>query len=165
MTDSDNELYLTVEEVANRLKLSPRQAARYADRVRTRKSGKRTMFHAGEVEKLAEELNVEYRPPPMPRAEMVPVGEMLQHQRQQQQEIANLSYQIGRLEAIIAERDQHQRLLTDDLDTIRTQLTTAQTERNQRQAEAERLQADVARLQAEIERQHRRPWWKRLLDT
>ncbi len=175
MTNSDNESYLTVEEVANRLKLSPRQAARYAGKVRTRRPGKRILFHAGDVEQLAQELNVEYRPPLAPRSELVPVTEMLSHQRAQEQEIARLSYQIGRLEATIAEREQNQRILTDDL---RGQLDQAHQERDQRQAEAARLQqqlesaeAETQHLQAElmqqrqlaIEKQHR-PWWKRLLD-
>ncbi len=162
MTDGDKEVYITAEQAAARLKLSPRQTVRYADRITTRKAGRRLLFNAAEVDLLAEQLNIADRPAPMPRAELVPVSEMLTHQRQQEQEIARLSYQIGRLEAIVAERDQSQRLLMDDL---QADLVAAHEERDQRRAEAERLQSEVTRLQAEIDRQRGRPWWKRLLDS
>jgi chromosome segregation ATPase len=172
MTDGDKEVYITAEQAATRLKLSPRQTVRYADRITTRKAGRRLLFNAAEVDQLAEQLNIVDRPAPMPRAELVPVSEMLTHQRQQEQEIARLSYQIGRLEATITEREQRQHLLTHDLDGVRTQLTATQEERDQRRAEVERLQqrleaaeSETQRLQAEIERQRSRPWWKRLLDS
>jgi hypothetical protein len=139
MTDSDKDLYLTVEQVADRLKLSLRQAARYADRVQTRKAGKRTMFRASDVEALAQQLNVEYRPPPMPRAELVPIGATLEHIRQQEQQLIVFAREVGRLEGIISEREHNQRVLTQDVDDLKARLAAVEAERDRLRVELDRL--------------------------
>ena len=55
-----DDTYITVEEAADILQLSTRQTHRYAKgtppRLRTSRSGKRFLFHQGDVRRLAEEL-------------------------------------------------------------------------------------------------------------
>ena len=141
---ADNDEYIPVELVASRLKLSVRQATRYADRVRTIRSGRRILFHRDDVEALADELGVEYRPPPLPRADLVPAGEMLQTFERQQAQIAALSMEVGRLQGLL----EGQKQLTADTEDVRRQLADVEAERD--------------RLRAELEQLHRRPWWHRL---
>jgi uncharacterized small protein (DUF1192 family) len=150
MTDNDNERYITIEEAANQLKLSYRQAARYAEKVRTRKTGKRIMFHAGDVEQLAKDMQVEYRPPLAPRSELVPISETLKHISHQEERIATLSHELGRLQGILSERDHRQQVLTLDIDDTKARLAAVEAERD-------RLKAELARVQE-------RPWWMRFFD-
>jgi hypothetical protein len=136
----DDDLYITVEETAARLRLSPRQASRYADKVRTRRSGKRTMYHADDVDALAQSMHVDYRPPPIPRAELAPASVMMDRMREQEDRIAHLSREVGRLEGVLAERERVQHVLTSD------------------------LQSQLNEAREELARLTRKPWWKRLLD-
>jgi Helix-turn-helix domain len=66
---SDNAAdYITVEEAAALLDLSTRQVSRYgkgADaRLRTRRVGKRILYHHGDVEALARDFQIARTPPP-----------------------------------------------------------------------------------------------------
>jgi hypothetical protein len=144
----DDDLFITVEEVAQRLRLSARQAARYSDKIPTRKSGKRVMFLASAVDALAEEMHVDYRPPPIPRAELAPASVMMDRMREQEDRIAHLSREVGRLEGVLQERDKASHVLTDDNMALRQQLNEAL--------------AEIARLKA-APQQHR-SWLHRLLD-
>jgi len=54
------EEYITVEDAAAILQTKTRQAHRYGEgpnaRIRTRKAGRRKLFHRGDVEQLARDL-------------------------------------------------------------------------------------------------------------
>jgi small-conductance mechanosensitive channel len=154
------EHYIPVEEVAVILGVTIRQASRYADRVRTRKAGKRVLFHKGDIDAVAEEKRIEdaargearkYEPPKS-KTELVPVGEMLDYLRerdakidQQQQQLIAAARRIGELEVQL-----QQRLLPEDAQHLR-----------QRLAEVE---AQATQLHAELERKNK-SWWERLFGT
>ncbi len=141
---SSHDEYMPVEAVADRLRLSVRQATRYAERVRTLKKGRRIYYHRDDVEALADELNVEERLPVPPRTEMMPAGEVMQTFERQQERIAQLERERGRLEGVLSTQ---QRLL-EDADETRRRLEDVTAERDRLRAENERLQA--------------RSWWQRL---
>lgn len=141
---SSHDEYMPVEAVADRLRLSVRQATRYAERVRTLKKGRRIYYHRDDVEALADELNVEERLPVPPRTEMMPAGEVMQTFERQQERIAQLERERGRLEGVLTTQ---QRLL-EDADETRRRLEDVTAERDRLRAENERLQA--------------RSWWQRL---
>jgi chromosome segregation ATPase len=141
---SSHDEYMPVEAVADRLRLSVRQATRYAERVRTLKKGRRIYYHRDDVEALADELNVEERVPTPPRTEMMPAGEVMQTFERQQERIAQLERERGRLEGVLTTQ---QRLL-EDADETRRRLEEVTAERDRLRAENERLQA--------------RSWWQRL---
>ena len=72
---TDDTQYITVEDAADILQVTPRQAHRYGGgdhpRIRTRKAGRRILYHRGDVEALAVDLGVEFRSrskPPAPQA-------------------------------------------------------------------------------------------------
>ncbi len=141
---SSHDEYMPVEAVADRLRLSVRQATRYAERVRTLKKGRRIYYHRDDVEALADELNVEERLPVPPRTEMMPAGEVMQTFERQQERIAQLERERGRLEGVLSTQ---QRLL-EDADETRRRLEDVTAERDRLRVENERLQA--------------RSWWQRL---
>ena len=64
----DAAAYITVEEAAALLDLSTRQTGRYGRgegaRLRTRRAGKRILYHRSDVELLARDLQVARTPPP-----------------------------------------------------------------------------------------------------
>ena len=147
-----DEEYITVEDAADILQVVPRQVNRYGNgpdaRLRTRKAGRRVLYHRGDVEQLADDLGV-INKPRVPRpspAEMVPAGEMLQQWRQREQDhdrrvdelqaqLNSAARRIGELEALLAQRlePEQERALRDELAAVKTLLTGG------------------------------RPWWKRLL--
>ena len=142
---SSHDEYIPVEVVADRLRLSVRQATRYAEKVRTIKKGRRIYYHREDVETLADELNVEERVSPPPRTEMMPAGEVMQTFERQQERIAQLERERGRLEGVL----QTQQQLLEDADETRRKLEEIINERDRLRAENELLRA--------------RPWWRRLL--
>jgi predicted FMN-binding regulatory protein PaiB len=144
MTNDDD--YIPVELAAKRLRLSIRQATRYAERVRHKRVGRRIFYHKEDIETLAGELNTEDREPAPPRAEMMPAGDVLQTFERQQAQLVAMSHEIGRLTGML---DQ-QRLLTEDMERVRQRLQAVEAERD--------------RLQRELAAQQQRPWWRRLLD-
>jgi hypothetical protein len=64
---SDEGRYITAEIAAERLGVSERSVYRYADyeggRLRTRKAGRCTLFHEGDVQLLADDLGVQRQGP------------------------------------------------------------------------------------------------------
>ncbi len=160
MTDNDEE-WLTVEQVAQHLRVSVRHASRYGERVRTKKAGKRILYHRGDIEALGVELGVDNKPlVPLP-IEMLPAGEMLstieRHQAQlfaMAQQLADVNRELGRLQGVI----EGQQPIIDEHPKLQQYVRELQADRDRlREAlhEAERSQ------QPEPER---RPWWRRLLD-
>lgn len=149
----DNEAYISVEEAADLLRVSTRQAHRYGEqehggRLRTRKAGRRTLFHKGDVEALATELGVEYKPTERPKADIVPAGEMLHYIRERDQQLSDVQGQLNRamLEVGRLQGQLEQRLLPEDADVLRQKAVAAEQER------------DALRHQLE-----RMPWWARWL--
>ncbi len=144
--------YITVEDAADILRVVPRQVNRYGNgpdaRLRTRKAGRRVLYHRGDVETLADDLGVINKPraPRPTAADLIPAGEVLQQWREREQEhdrrVDDLQAQlnaaarrIGELEAQLQSRlaPEQERALRDELAAYKTQLSGG------------------------------RPWWKRLL--
>jgi hypothetical protein len=149
MTDNGEE-YITVEQVASTLRVSVRHAARYAERVRTQKAGKRILFHRGDIEALADELGAQHKPAIPQPAELVPLGEMMQTFERQQAQIAALSHEVGRLQGIL----EQQRLLTEDANEVRRRLIEVETQRDMLQQELDRIKSE--------QEQPKPSWWRRL---
>jgi hypothetical protein len=141
----EEEAYIPVEEVAVILGVSPRQAARYQDRVRTKRAGHRILYHRGDITaqaKLrgqgqdAQEAAKAYQ---QPKAEGVPASELIQYLREReahsdmlQEQLHQATHRIGELEALLS-----QRLPAEDAAALRSQLTA--------------IEADVHRLREELE--------------
>jgi chromosome segregation ATPase len=182
MTSKDE--YIRVEQVATMLGVTARYAhkACHKANVQQRQAGKRVLYHAGDVEKLAEAIGAAYRTPeppaPEPEPEAQPIipttNDVLAATLHDQGEKLERAYhRIGYLEREI---EQQQRLLPDDADEIRTRAAVA----DHLQAENERLRAELDAARAtidEIARQRlqadqqaiapqqespRRPLWRRL---
>ncbi len=101
--DDDTE-YITADAAAETLRISPRQVHRYGEgtnpRLRTRRAGRRLLFHAGDVVQLASDLDVAHRPRPRtPGVRIIPQNELVQYLEKRDQEIADLREEIGRLKA------------------------------------------------------------------
>lgn len=142
----DTEAYISVEEAADLLRVSTRQAHRYGEqehggRLRTRKAGRRTLFHKGDVEALAIELGVEYKPPERSKTELVPAGDMLQYIRERDQQLSDVQGQLNRamLEVGRLQGQLEQRLLPEDADTLRHKVAAAEAERDALQQRMERM--------------------------
>ena len=124
MTEQDNDRYLTDEQAANVLGVSRRTVHRYGESgvISTRKSGRRTMFRASDVDALADDLRMQRRSPDPEEVER------LRAQLQQ------ASYRIGYLESQMELRllPDHARQIQEDLaatkareDELRQQLAAA----------------------------------------
>jgi len=132
----DNEAYISVEEAADLLRVSTRQAHRYGEqehggRLRTRKAGRRTLFHRGDVEALATELGVEYKPPERTKTELVPASDMLHYLRERDQQLSDVQQQLNRamLEVGRLQGQLEQHLLPEDAETLRQKVAAAEAER------------------------------------
>jgi len=114
--------FITVEEVATILGVTPRQAARYQSKVRTQKAGSRVLYHKGDIEEQAarkgraKDATRHFMKPSKP--ELVPISEMLEYLRERdadnkqlQQQLLQAAHRIGELEERLAHQ---QKLLTDE---------------------------------------------------
>ena len=115
MTDNDSDKYITLERAANQLGVSERSVYRYAEtgQIRTRKSGRRTMYHGGDVVRIAEDLQEQSK---------APDPDVVQQLRN---ELQQATYRIGYLEAQL-----QQRLLPDHEMQLRDDLARAKAERD-----------------------------------
>ena len=101
MADDD---YITVEDAAAILGVTPRQANRYgsgnAPRIRTQRAGRRILYHRGDVEALADGLGAHRRlaPAQPARADLIPAGEMLDYLRERDARIDALQDRVSTLE-------------------------------------------------------------------
>jgi HAMP domain-containing protein len=161
MDFDETPVYIPVEDVADLLGVSQRQATRYAKKVRTQQDGRRILFHRGDVERLAQERDVKHDRPLAVHTEVIPPGRLLELITQQQHEITRISRDNGELaerlrtqvqRAEVADHDR-QKLLEDKDETSR-QMSQAQARADAAEAEVERLRATLERL--------RRSWWRRL---
>jgi hypothetical protein len=173
--------YMPVEEAADLLRITTRQARRYQDKVRSKVVGKRLLLHRGDISELARLKNEElqargeaqkYEERPK-RTELIAPGEMLTYLREReahaerlQQQLVQAAHRIGELESQLA-----QRLLPQEAAALRQQLADVQQERelvvqerNQLQQHYDHLQQDHQKLQQELIRLAK-PWWKRLWRT
>src|SRR5919199_6388083 len=113
--------FIPVERVAACLRVTPRHAHKAAQKanVRTRKAGRRLLYHRADVDRLADELGVAYRtvepealetipnePPATaettPATDIVLASDLLRHVRELEASLARVAHDNGKLEA---ERD------------------------------------------------------------
>jgi len=167
--------WIDVRTAAEILKVSDRQVNNYGHgdppKLRTRRAGpRRTLYLREDVDALAEETGASSRPgrKTIPRAEMVPVHEVLTQVSQAQQQVGYLQGQLDLLKDQMAEQ---QKLLVAAEDTRRDlAVTQERLQAAQQQLQAERdhvtvLESRLAELQSPAllaEPEPRRPWWKRL---
>ncbi len=139
--------WLTVEEAARLLNVTPRHMHRYGQgdppKVRTQSAGRRTLFWREDVEALAEEQNADLKP--RGSVDVLPAGELFDLVRQQQDQLMLLSRRIGELEGQL-----QLRLLPDDERGLRDELATLRSEN-------ERLRSLITLPKPSI--------WQRLLGT
>ncbi len=124
--------WLTVEEAARLLNVTPRHMHRYgqgdAPKVRTQAAGRRTLFWREDVEALAEEQNADLKP--RGNVDVLPAGELFDLVRQQQDQLMLLSRRIGELEGQL-----QLRLLPDDERSLRDELAILRAENEQLRAQ------------------------------
>jgi len=161
MESDETSVYIPVEDVADLLGVSKRQATRYAEKVRTQQDGRRIMYHRADVEKLAQERGAKQDRPLAVHTEVIPPGRLLELITQQQHEITRISRDNG----VVAERlrTQQQRMEQADHDRQKLLEDKDETSRQVSQAleRAEAAEAEAQRLRLELERM-RRSWWRRL---
>ena len=145
MSNSDSE-YISVEAAAETLRMTARQVNRYGNegRIQTRRAGRRVLYLRTDVEALAVELGVAHRPAPRPRAELVPVGHMLDYIRERDTRLDDLQKQllaaaaeIGRLQQALDQT----RLLADQAELLRQRVADLEEERNQLRAELDQIRS------------------------
>ena len=126
MTSSDSDKYITAEKAAAQLGVSERTVYRYGDhgQIRTRKSGRRTMFHAGDVTQISEDIQSQRQGPDPDEVQRL------------QTELQQANYRIGYLQAQL-----EQRLLPDHARQLQDELATAKAERDQAAQQLQRLSA------------------------
>lgn len=176
-----DEEYLTVEEAADILQVTTRQVHRYGSgpnaRIRTRRLGKRVMFHRSDVDTLANDLGVVRsaveRTPKPPKAELIPINEMMLYLRERDQQLNEVQQQLNQALLRIGhlQGQLEQRLLPEDEQSLRQEIVQLQRERERLLQESEQLQAELERqqterisIEAELERRSQ-PWWKRIFGT
>jgi excisionase family DNA binding protein len=127
MTEQDNDRYLTADQAADILGTSGRTVHRYgeAGQIRTRKTGRRVMFHEGDIHQLARDLQTQRRGPDPDEVDRL--REMVQQ----------ASYRIGYLEAQLERRllPDHEMQLRDELAAQKTRVETLQGQLDQAQAQ------------------------------
>ncbi len=136
MTD---EQYITVEDAAEILQVTTRQAHRYGEgehsRLRTRRAGRRVMFHKGDVEALAAELGVLDQPRPgRPKPDPTSITAILDYLRERdakmeavQQQLQQAMHEIGWLQGAL------------ELQEFQQRIAELEAERDSLKAEVERL--------------------------
>ena len=161
MESDETSVYIQVEDVAELLGVSKRQATRYAEKVRTQQDGRRIMYHRGDVEKLAQERDVKHDRPLAVHTEVIPPGRLLDIITQQQKDLERISRDNGQLAERLQtqqqraeQAEQGQRKLLEDSDETSRQMSLTQARADTAEAEAERLRLELERL--------RRSWWRRL---
>ncbi len=134
-----DEPYIPVEEAADILQVTTRQAHRYGEgdqpRVRTRRAGRRVMFHKDDVEALAAELGVLDQPRPgRPRSDLISATVMFDYIRERdvkldalQQQLQQAMHEIGRLQGAL------------ELNELQQRIAELEAERDALRAEVERL--------------------------
>lgn len=81
--------WLTAADAAKILKCSVRQVHRYGElgQLVTRRAGRRVLFSAESVATLADDLAVDYRPPPPPPRDLAPMIGAIEQLQQRDQRI------------------------------------------------------------------------------
>ncbi len=142
---AENGRYITVEEAQQILRVSVRQVHNHiaSGRIRSQKEGKRRMLVEDDVIALAAELGSANREPPQSKVEMLPdTGPLIDYIRDLNNQALIMSRRIGELEAQL-----QQRLLPEDAQEIREQLTREQIRAQLIAEENERLRQELAQAQ------------------
>src|SRR4051794_980444 len=105
---SDEQTWLTASDAAQVLRVTPRQVHRYGEmnQLVTRRAGRRVLFSAESVAKLADELAVDYRPTPPPSKDLAPMVEALDQLRQRDEAFTEGQGRIEQRLARIEEKPQ-----------------------------------------------------------
>jgi chromosome segregation ATPase len=145
--------FIPVEDVADLLGVSKRQAMRYAHRsdVQTQQDGRRILYRRADVERLAKERDAKHDRPIVPHTEVMPPGRLVDLIIQLQQQNAGLNQDVGRLRGLLETQQQ----LAEDAEQTRRQLAEAE-------AQAAAARQEASDLRAELERLRSHPWWRRL---
>ncbi len=105
----ENPDYIPVEEAAQLLGVTTRQAARYGERVRTKRVGKRVLYHRDDIAQIAQERNLERS---YERSTTLTSDEFLTYLRERDQQLASLikqlldaAHRIGVLEEQLRNKD------------------------------------------------------------
>jgi hypothetical protein len=131
--------YITVEDAADILQVTIRSVNRYGSepkdnpRLRTRKAGRRILYHRGDVETLAQDLGVANTPRQKPPSlELLPPGEYLKHLEKKDEQIAMLQQQVSQMAMTIGRLQgelESSRYLLEDQQRMRQRLQELEDER------------------------------------
>lgn len=142
-----NDDWMTVEEASGLLRVVPRQVNRYGNesKLRTKRIGRRILYHRDDVQKLAEELGAARRPPPAPKPEVIPASAMLDYFRERDQQLAVAQQQIATLLAQLAtaQNELGRRMLPEDEQQLRKDLINVTSERDQIKGQLEELRREL----------------------
>jgi len=146
-----NDEWLSASQAATYLGRTDRQLRRYkeAGRVRTQNRGSRILYHKGDLERLRGELGDD-TPPQAVSTQVLPAGELLDYIKQQQDQIAQLSAQLGYLRAQL-----EQRPALEDTQATHDELIAERVRREASEQRIKKLEEQVAKR-----RWFRWPWQK-----
>jgi hypothetical protein len=149
MTNTDE--WVSAAQAAAYLGRTDRQVRRYKEsgRVRTRNRGARIQYHKGDLERLRGELGDDI-PPQAVSPQVLPAGELLDYIKQQQEQIAQLSAQIGYLRAQL-----EQRPALEDTQATHDELVAERVRREAAEQRIKELEQQVTKR-----RSLRWPWQK-----
>jgi hypothetical protein len=173
--NDEYEDYITVEEVADILGVTIRQANKYGagpePKINTKRAGKRIMYLRADVDRIARERNITpYTPKTRPIKVSVASGPVWDEFQALQDRLQQSQRRIGQLEGELnASRYMldDSRKSRDDLDRTRDELTIIRSERDElrgRVAELERAKYEQDQLLQRLTQLEYdlRPWWKKL---
>jgi len=163
MSDQQDD-YMSAGEVAEYLGLSERQVNRYGagerPKLRTERRGRRVFYHRMDVIDLGIQLGINKpRPTRPPKAEVMPIGEMLAYLRERDVALERREHELLQLAAELGAVRQQltgQRVLIDQANENARRLQEAL---EVTQAERDTLRERLAEVEKPAEAPKRRGWW------
>jgi chromosome segregation ATPase len=167
MTDDTDE-YITAVAAGAILGVSPRQAQRYgADpeaNVRTRQEGRRVLYHAEDIRRVAAEREAsQQRVIDATSHSMSRPNEWRERYDQAQAKLEAAAHTIGELEERLRQTTERHQERIHQLETERDARPLLE-DHTTLKAEHDALSREVERLRTELQRAQR-PWWRRLFTT